>query len=130
MRQCDCALFLVCFSRILIKNIEKFDFHLSGLITFLGVSIGLFIAVFSATRGVFLTIVLIVLGSIFSLRSILRISFLFRWKYIVAFIASLCLIIVSASLSTNLFVKLFTSYAHATIIVRLELWRTSILGSK
>ena len=35
-----CALFLLCFSRILIKNIEKFDFNSSGIISLLGSGIG------------------------------------------------------------------------------------------
>lgn len=122
-----CALFVLCFSRILIKNIQKLDFTLSGLITFLGIGIGLFIAVFSATRGVILTIGLIVLGSIFRLRSSLRISCFYRWKYIALLIASLCLIILSASLSSRLLVKLFTVHAQTSITIRLELWRTSIL---
>ena len=55
-----CALFLLCFSRILIKNIEKFDFSSSGLLSLFGIGIGLFIVVYSATRGVILTIGLIV----------------------------------------------------------------------
>lgn len=122
-----CALFLLCFSRILIINIEKFDFSSSGLLSFFGIVIGLFIVVFSATRGVILTIGLIVVGSIFCLRSILRISFLYKWKYIASFIASLCLILLSASLSTRLLVKLFTDHAQETISIRFELWRTSIL---
>ena len=122
-----CALFLLCFSRILITNIEKFDFSSSGLLSFFGIVIGLFIVVFSATRGVILTIGLIVVGSIFCLRSILRISFLYKWKYIASFIASLCLILLSASLSTRLLVKLFTDHAQETITIRFELWRTSIL---
>ena len=63
-----CALFLLCFSRILIKNI--YNFNSSGLITLLGIGIGLFIGVYSATRGVILTIGLIVIGSVFCLRSL------------------------------------------------------------
>ena len=122
-----CALFLLCFSRILIKNIEKFDFSSSGLLSLFGIGIGLFIVVYSATRGVILTIGLIVVGSIFCLRSILRISFLYKWKYIASFMASLCLILLSASLSTRLLVKLFTDHAQETIAIRFELWRTSIL---
>ena len=122
-----CALFLLCFSRILIKNIEKFNFSSSGLLSLFGIGIGLFIVVYSATRGVILTIGLIVVGSIFCLRSILRISFLYKWKYIASFMASLCLILLSASLSTRLLVKLFTDHAQETIAIRFELWRTSIL---
>ena len=122
-----CALLLLCFSRILIKNIDRFDLSASRLTSFLGIGIGLFIVVFSATRGVILTAGLIVLGSIFSLRSILRMSFLYRWKFIASFIASLCLILLSAGLSSRLLVKLFTVHAQTTILIRLELWRTSIL---
>ena len=122
-----CALFLLCFSRVLIKNIENFNFSPSGLFTLLGIGIGLFIGVYSATRGVILTISLIVVGSVYCLRSHFRISFLHRLKYIVAFIASLYLIIFSASLSTRLLVKLFAVNAPETILIRFELWRASIL---
>ena len=121
-----CALFLLCFSRILIKNIGAFDFNSSGLITFSGIGIGLFITVFSATRGVILAILLIVMISIFCLRTHLRINLLYRWKYIASFIVSLCLIIFSASFSTRLLVKLFTINAPVSIVTRFELWRTSI----
>ena len=122
-----CALFLLCFSRLLMNNIEKFNFISSGLISLFGIGIGLFIVVFSATRGVILTIGLIVVGAIFCLRSHLRISFLYRWKFIASFIASLCLIFLSAGSSPRLLVKLFTAHAQTTVIIRLELWRTSIL---
>ena len=122
-----CALFLLCFSRVLIQNIENFTFSSSGLITLLGISIGLFIGVYSATRGVILAIGLIVVGSLFCLRSHLRASFLYRWKYIASFVASLFLIVLSASLSTRLLLKLFTVNAPETILIRLELWRASIL---
>lgn len=121
-----CALFLLCFSRILIKNVETFDFCATRLVTLLGIGIGLFIAFFSATRGVILAIGLIVFGSIYLLRAHLRFMFFYKWKYIAFFVASLCLIILSASLSTRLLDKLFTSDAPLTILIRLELWRLSI----
>ena len=122
-----CALLLLCFSRILIKNIDRFDLSSSRLMSFLGIGIGLFMVVFSATRGVILTAGLIMVGSIFSLRSVLRMSFLYRWKFIASFIASLCLILLSAGLSSRLLEKFFTVHAQTTILIRLELWRTSIL---
>ena len=122
-----CALFLLGFSRILIKNIGSVDFNASRLITSLGITIGLFIALFSATRGVILAVSLIVMGSIFCLRSYLRFSFFRRWKSIALIMAAFCLIILSASLSTRLLEKLFTTHAPVTIMIRLELWRLSIL---
>ena len=116
--------FLLCFSRILIKNI--YNFNSSGLITLLGIGIGLFIGVYSATRGVILTIGLIVIGSVFACDRICDFPLLFRWKYIASFVASLCLIILSASLSTRLLGKLFTVDAPESILIRFELWRASI----
>ena len=44
-----CALFLLCFSRVLLQNIEKFDFSESRLLTLFGITIGLLIVLFSAT---------------------------------------------------------------------------------
>ena len=97
------------------------------MISLLGISIGLFITLFSATRGVILAVCLIVAVSIFCFRSQLRLSALFRWKYIALLVFSLCLIILSASLSTRLVDKLFTTHAPVTIMIRLELWRLSVL---
>ena len=77
-----CALFLLCFSRILLKKIGQLNIRASWLISLLGISIGLFITLFSATRGVILAVCLIVAVSIFCFRSQLRLSALFRWKYI------------------------------------------------
>ena len=64
-----CALFLLCFSRLLMNNIKKFSFSSSEIISLFGIGVGLFIVVFSATRGVISTIGLIVMGAIFCLRS-------------------------------------------------------------
>ena len=122
-----CALFLLCFSRMLIKNMEKLDLGLPGLMTFLGICIGLFIVLLSATRGVILAMALIVVGSIICLRSYLQFPFFYRLKNLSSFMAALCLVILSGSLSTRLLEKLFTTYAPVTIMIRLELWRLSIL---
>lgn len=122
-----CALFLICFSRILITNIGKSDFSASRLMTLTGICIGLFIALFSATRGVILGIGIIIVGSIFYLRSYLRISFFYRWKYIVLSIGAVFFTMFLASLSSLLFEKLFTAHAPVTIMIRLEMWRLSLL---
>ena len=121
-----CALFLLCFSRVLLKKITKSDFNVPTSITFLGIAIGLFIAFFSATRGVIMAIGLIVLVTIFYLRSYLHLYFFYSRKFIVAFAASLLLVGLSASLSTRLIGKLFTAHAPVTIMIRLEMWQQSL----
>ena len=121
-----CALFLLCFSRVLLKKITKSDSNESTSITFLGIAIGLFIAFFSATRGVIMAIGLIVLMTSFYLRSYLQFYFFHSRKFILSLLASLFLIGLSASLSTRLIGKLFTQHAPVTIIFRLEMWRQSL----
>ena len=121
-----CALFLLCFSRVLVKKITRSDFNVSTFITILGIAIGLFIAFFSATRGVIMAIGLIVVLTTFYLRSHLQ-PYLFRSRrFIASFGGSLFLIGLSVSLSTRLIEKLFTPHAPETIIIRLEMWRQSL----
>ena len=122
------ALFLLCFSRLLQKNIKRIDFVSSKPFDLLGIVIGLFIVVFSATRGAILAVALISLGTIFCCRPHLRFSCCaLKLKYIASFLASLCFIVFTASLSSRLLSKLFTENAQDNIIARIELWRLSIV---
>ena len=121
------ALFLLCFSRVLQENIKNIDFKSSKLSNFLGMVIGLFIVVFSATRGAILAVGLITVGTLFCYRSHLRLSYALKLKYIASFLVSLCFIVFTASMSPRLLSKLFTASAPENIIGRIELWRLSIL---
>ena len=120
------ALFLLCFSRVLLKKITRSDFNVSTFITFLGIAIGLFLAFFSATRGVIIAMGLIVLLTTFYLRSHLQLYLFCSRKFILSSAGSLLLIGLSASVSTRLIGKLFTSRALGTIIIWLEMWRQSL----
>ena len=121
------ALFLLCFSRVLQENIKNIDFVSSKLSNFLGTLIGLFIVVYSATRGAILAVGLIALGTIFCYLPHLRLSYACKRKYLASFLASLCFAVFTASMSSRLLSKLFTASAPQNIISRIELWRLSIL---
>ena len=123
-----CALILLCFARFLLGKLDQgdFDAFLSMIWLWLGFIIGLFIVVFSATRGVLLATVLIIGVSIFSFRSFMRVSFLVSIRSFWFFASTLTFLILTGSFSSLLLEKLFTSRAPETIITRLELWRLSI----
>ena len=69
---------------------------------------------------------LIVLLTTFYLRSHFQLHLFCSRKFIVPFAGSLFLIGLSASLSTRLIGKLFTSHTPETVIIRLEMWRQSL----
>ena len=59
-----CALVLLCFARILLSKWNSFRICSGQLITYLGVLIGSFIIIYSATRGVLLASLLIASASV------------------------------------------------------------------
>lgn len=121
------ALFLLCFSRVLQNYIKRIDFGLSKLSNWLGMLIGLFIVVFSATRGAILAVGLITAGAVFCYRQHFKFSYNIKLKYIASFLFSLCFIVFTASISSRLHLKLFTETAPQNIIARIELWQLSIV---
>ena len=120
-----CALFFLCFGKILVSKSSYNNLHYSQVIEWAGMAVGLFIVVYSATRGVLLATFLITLLSSFLFRSTLKNLVTIQRKIFLLFVPMFFGAIFVASRSPLLLEKLFTSRAPETILTRLEFWRVS-----
>ena len=120
-----CALFFLCFGKILVSKSSYNNLHYSQVIEWAGMAVGLFIVVYSATRGVLLATFLITILSSFLFRSTLKNLVIIQRKIFLLFVPMFFGAIFVASRSPLLLEKLFTSRAPETILTRLEFWRVS-----
>ena len=120
-----CALFFLCFGKILVSKSSYNNLHYSQVIEWAGMAVGLFIVVYSATRGVLLATFLITILSSFLFRSTLKKLVTIQRKIFLLFVPMFFGAIFVASRSPLLLEKLFTSRAPETILTRLEFWRVS-----
>ena len=120
-----CALFFLCLGKILVSKSSYNNLHSSQVIEWAGIAVGLFIVVYSATRGVLLATFLITIASIFFFRSTLKILVSVQRKIFLLLIPVFFGAMFVASRSPLLLEKLFTSRAPDTILTRLEFWRIS-----
>ena len=120
-----CALFFLCFAKILVSKSSYNNLHYSQVIEWAGMAVGLFIVVYSATRGVLLATFLITILSSFLFRSTLKNLVTIQRKIFLLFVPMFFGAIFVASRSPLLLEKLFTSRAPETILTRLEFWRVS-----
>ena len=121
-----CTLVLLCFAKLLLHKAGLINVNSSRLITWLGVSIGSFIIVYSATRGVLFATLLIIGVSIFQFRARLRLSYVAKWKYISLLVIVSFSLILMISTSPVLLDKLFTANRALSVLTRLEFWKTTI----
>ena len=120
-----CALFLLCFGNIVVSKSSCNNLHPSQFIEWAGMAVGLFIVVYSATRGVLLATFLITLASIFFFRQSLQILVSVQRKSFMWLVPVFFSVIFVAINSPLLLEKLFTSRAPESILTRLEFWRVS-----
>ena len=120
-----CALFLLCFGKILVSKSTCSDLHSSQLIEMAGIAVGLFIVIYSATRGVLLAIFLITIASILFFPTNFKVLVSGKRKRFLLLITVFMAVMFVASRSPLLLEKLFTSRAPDTILTRLEFWRIS-----
>ena len=121
-----CTLVLLCFAKLLLHKAGLINVNSSRLIAWLGVSIGSFIIVYSATRGVLFATLLIIGVSIFQFRARLRLSYVAKWKYISLLVIVSFSLILMISTSPVLLDKLFTANRALSVLTRLEFWKTTI----
>ena len=121
-----CALILLSFAKLLLKRAGRIRDRSIQFLAWLGIVIGAFIVIYSATRGVIISNLFIICSSIFLLRSRLRLSSASKWKYLALLSAILSTLISMILASPVLLEKLFTSISSYTILTRLEFWRVSI----
>ena len=120
-----CALVLLCFARIMLCKINPTEIDSSRLIIYLGILIGSFIIIYSATRGVLLASLLIISASVFLLRSRLNFTGFMKLKYSLQLVAVFSALVLLISTSPHLVEKLFTPRSANTVLTRLEFWKIS-----
>ena len=120
-----CALVLLCFARIMLCKINPTEIDSSRLITYLGILIGSFIIIYSATRGVLLASLLIISASVLLLRSRLNFTGFMKSKYSLQLVAVFSVLVLLISASPHLVEKLFTPRSANTVLTRLEFWKIS-----
>ena len=120
-----CALVLLCFARIILCKVTSTEIKSGRLITYLGILIGSFIIIYSATRGVLLASLLIITASVLFLRSRLKFTGITISKYSLQLVAGFSALILLISASPHLVEKLFTQRSVNTVLTRLEFWKIS-----
>ena len=120
-----CALVLLCFARIMLCKINPTEIDSSRLIIYLGILIGSFIIIYSATRGVLLASLLIISASVLLLRSRLNFTGFMKSKYSLQLVAVFSALVLLISTSPHLVEKLFTPRSANTVLTRLEFWKIS-----
>ena len=120
-----CALVLLCFARIMLCKINPTEIDSSRLITYLGILIGSFIIIYSATRGVLLASLLTISASVLLLRSRLNFTGFMKSKYSLQLVGVFSALVLLISTSPHLVEKLFTPRSANTVLTRLEFWKIS-----
>ena len=120
-----CALVLLCFARIILCRTNSTESNSGRLITYLGILIGSFIIIYSATRGVLLASLLIISSSVLLLRTRLVLTGLMKSKYSLQLVAGFFVLVLLISTSPHLLEKLFTPRSATTVLTRLEFWKIS-----
>ena len=120
-----CALYFLCLGKILVSKSPHNNLRSSQLIEYVGMAVGLFIVVYSATRGVLFATFLITFASIFFFRASLEFLVLVQRKIFLLLVSVFFGTMFIVSRSPLLLEKLFTSRAPETILTRLEFWRVS-----
>ena len=116
---------LLCFARIILCKVNSTGINSGRLITCLGILIGSFIIIYSATRGVLLASLLIISASVLLLRSRLNFTALAKTKYSLQLVIGFSVLVLLISTSPHLVEKLFTSRSAVTVLTRLEFWKVS-----
>ena len=120
-----CALVLLCFARIILCKVNSTEINSGRLIICLGILIGSFINIYSATRGVLLAILLIIFASVLLLRSRLNFTGLTKAKYSFQLVIGFSVLVLLIGTSPHLVEKLFTPRSANTVLTRLEFWKIS-----
>ena len=115
-----CALVLLCFARIMLCKGS-----LGRSIAYLGILIGMFIIIYSATRGVLFASLLITSASVLLLRSRLGFTGLVKSKYPLQLVTGFSVLLLLISTSPHLVEKLFTPRSSISVLSRLEFWKIS-----
>ena len=121
-----CSLVLLSLSSLIVRDYYFNPYFYSKYVSFLGIAIGSFIVVFSATRGAILAMIIISLFGIWSAKGSSSCRFSFSAPNLLATFSLGILVVVVLSYSDLLLDKIFTSRLWDTVFTRIEFWKVCL----
>ena len=121
-----CSLVLLSLSSLIVRDYYFNPYFYSKYVSFLGIVIGSFIVVFSATRGAILAMIIISLFGIWSAKGSSSCRFSFSVPNLLATFSLGILVVVVLSYSDLLLDKIFTSRLWDTVFTRIEFWKVCL----
>ncbi|MCB4429077.1 O-antigen ligase family protein [Synechococcus sp. MU1643] len=121
-----CTLMMLCLIKVMFNKARLIQVNSTPIASYLGILFGLFVIIYSATRGVFLASLLMICASVFLLRSRLEFKGLMKSKYALQLVIPFSILILLIGTSPHLLEKVFTPRSANTILSRLEFWKISI----
>ena len=118
-----CSLVLLSLSSLIARDYRLNNYCYSKYVSFLGIIIGSFIVVFSATRGAILAMVIVSLFGIRTVRFSPSYQFSFSARRLLTTLSLVIFIVGVLSYSDLLLDKLFTSRILDTVVTRIEFWK-------
>ena len=121
-----CSLFLLSLSSLIVRDYYLKSYCYSKYVSFLGIAIGSFIVVFSATRGAILAMIIISLFGIWSAKRSSPSLFSFSAPSLLTTFSLGILVVIVLSYSDLLLDKIFTSRLWDTVFTRIEFWQVCL----
>ena len=121
-----CSLVLLSLSGLIVRDYYLNPNCYSKYVSFLGIAIGSFIVVFSATRGAILAMIIISLFGIWSAKGSSSSRFSFSAPSLLITFSLGILVVVVLSNSDLLIDKIFTSRLWDTVFTRIEFWKVCL----
>ena len=118
-----CSLVLLSLSSLIVRDYYLNPYCYSKYVSFLGIAIGSFIVVFSATRGAILAMIIISLFGIWSAKGSSSFQFSFSAPSLLITFSLGILAVIVLSYSDLLLDKIFTSRLWDTVYTRIEFWK-------
>ncbi len=118
-----CSLVLLSLSSLIVRDYYLNPYYYSKYVSFLGIAIGSFIVVFSATRGAILAMIIISLFGIWSAKGSSSSKFSLSVPSLLTTFSLGILIVLVLSYSDLLLDKIFTSRLWDTVFTRIEFWK-------
>ena len=121
-----CSLVLLSLSSLIARDYYLNPYSYSKYMSFLGIVIGSFIVVFSATRGAILAMIIISLFGIWSAKGSSSFRFSFSAPSLLTTFSLGILVVVILSYSDLLLDKIFTIRLLDTVFTRIEFWEVCL----
>ena len=121
-----CSLVLLSLSSLIVRDYYLNPYCYSKYVSFLGIAIGSFIVIFSATRGAILAMIIISLFGMLSAKCSSSSRFSLSAPSLLTTFSLGILVVVVLSNSDLLLDKIFTSRLWDTVFTRIEFWKVCL----